>query len=175
MTKYILHGGFTRRDNESNRTFYKEFVSGIPNGGTVLLIYFASRSDDITEVSEEQKMLFSAEAAEKNLSFLVATEEDFLKQIKESDGIYIHGGSTNKLLRVLRTYPDLRPLVEGKTIAGSSAGAYALVKFGASHSEEVVREGLGLVPLRVVCHYESLELPPSSHSIAILKETAQDF
>lgn len=89
--------------------------------------------------------------------------------------MYFHGGSTNKLLETLRTYPDLKPLLEGKTIAGSSAGAYAIAQFGASHSEDAVREGLGLAPLRVICHDESAELPPAPGAVALLKETSKNL
>ena len=60
-------------------------------------------------------------------------------------------------------------------MAGSSAGAYALAKFGTSHSEEVVREGLGLVPVRRVCYWESPDLPPSATSVALLKDTAPNL
>lgn len=175
MTKFILHGGFTRKDNELNHAFHEEFVRDIPDGGTVLHVYFASRSNDTSEVFEEHRKNIAARANDKNLDFLFAAKEDFLDQISQSDAIQLHGGSTNKLLAVLRTYPDLKPLVENKTVAGSSAGAYALARFGASHSEETVREGLGLVPLRVVCHYESPDLPPKAASVSALKNTAQDL
>jgi len=69
----------------------------------------------------------------------------------------------------------LKPLLEGKTVAGSSAGAYALARFGASHDEAEVREGLGLVPIRIVCHYESTELPPNAESVSLLKNTAPEL
>jgi peptidase E len=175
MTKFILHGGFTRKENELNRSFYEEFVSDIPDGGTILLVYFASRYDDTTEVFQSQSKKFLEQAKGKKFTFVHATKQDFLDQMKQSDAIYFHGGSTNKLLDVLRSYPDLTQFIEGKTVAGSSAGAYALAKFGASHSEDVMREGFGLVPLRVVCHYESTELPPAVGAVSILKNTAQDL
>lgn len=175
MTKFILHGGFTRKDNELNHAFHEEFIRDIPDGGTVLHICFASRSDDTSEVFEEHKKNLEKHSRGKNLKLLLAAKENFLDQIAKSDALQLHGGSTNKLLAVLRTYPDLKPLVENKTVAGSSAGAYALARFGASHSAETVREGLGLVPLRVVCHYESPDLPPNAASVSALKNTAQNL
>lgn len=175
MTKFILHGGFTRKETESNRAFFEELAHDIPDGGTVLQIYFASRSDDTAEIFEKHSSKITEQSHGKNFNFLLATKEDFLDQVRSSDALYLHGGSTNKLLGVLRTYPDLKPLIEGKTIAGSSAGAYALVRFGASHSDETVREGLGLVSLRLVCHYESPELPPNDTSVSNLMAIAQDM
>lgn len=175
MTKYILHGGFARKENELNRTFFEEFARDIPDGGTILQVYFASRTDDTSEAFRVHAAKITEQSHGKSFNFVLATKEDFLDQIKQSNAIYLHGGSTNKLMNVLRTYPNLKPLMEGKTVAGSSAGAYALAKFGPSHSEDVVREGLGLVPVRVVCHYESPELPPAMGAVSILKDTAQDL
>jgi len=175
MTKFILHGGFTRHENELNRSFYEEFVRDVPEQGTVLIVHFASREEDTAVAFDEQCRKFAEQAQSKNMSFVKATEENFIEQLKQADAIYFHGGSTNKLLRILRTYPDLKPLMEGKTIAGSSAGAYALAKLGTSHSEDAMREGLGLVPLRVVCHYESPELPPAEGAISLLKRTAENL
>ncbi len=175
MTKFILHGGFTRKENESNRSFFEEFARDIPNGGDALMVYFASREEDTTATFQDQSRRILEQAHGKEFTFVHATKEHFLEQVKQADAIYFHGGSTNKLIAVLRTYPDLTPLIEGKTIAGSSAGAYALARYGASHSEDVMREGLGLIPLRVVCHYESKELPPAPGAVEVLRKTAQDL
>ncbi len=176
MTKYILHGGFTRKDNELNRTFYGEVVRDIPDGGIILLIYFASRTEEhTTESFEYQIKMFTVAAHGKKINFVIATKEDFLDQLKRSDAVYFNGGSTNKLLKILRTYPDLKSLLEGKTVAGSSAGAYALAHFGASHDKPEVREGLGLVPIRVVCHYKSAKLPPNAESVSLLRNTSPEL
>ncbi len=175
MTKYILHGGFTRKDNDSNRAFYKELVRDVPDGSTVLLVYFASREQDNSEKFKEHVESIKNQSGEKNFNFLMATRDNFLDQIKQSSALYFSGGSTNKLIDVLRTYPDLKPLVEGKTVAGTSAGAYALARFGPSHDEEKVREGLGLVPVRVICHYESPDLPPNEKAVSLLQETAPEL
>jgi len=175
MTKFILHGGFTRKDNEQNRAFNKEVMQDVPDGGTVLLIYFASRSEDPAADFEYQAERFKEQSTGKDLEFVLATKEGLVDEVKRADAVYLHGGSTNKLLAVLRTYPDLRPFIEGKTIAGSSAGAYAIARFGASHSANELREGMGWAPLRVVCHYESLELPPHPDAVSLLTRTAEDL
>jgi len=175
MTKFILHGGFARKDNELNHAFYKECVHDITNGANVLIVPFARQEGYTLESFTEQVDLFKAQAQNKNLNFILATEEKFPSQIKESNVIYLGGGSTRKLLSTLQKYPNIKTLMGGKTIAGSSAGAYVLVTFGASHSEEVVREGLGLVPIRLICHYESLDEPPNALSVSMLKNTAPDL
>lgn len=175
MTKFILHGGFTRKDNESNRLFFEEFLRDVPENGNVLLVYFAARNDDMSEISTEQIQKLKALSGDRKLNFTIAEKENFRDQAGRADAVYIHGGSTSKLLDVLHAYPDLKVLVQGKTVAGSSAGAYAITSLGPSHLEEVLREGLGLVPLRIICHYESSELPPNVSAVTLLKNTAQDL
>lgn len=175
MTKFILHGGYERRDNDLNRSFYRELAKDIPEGGTLLLVYFASESTDVEADFATQTASITAQAPGKTLSYALATEEGFLEQIEKADGVHFRGGNTNKLLSMLCTYPDLSPLIAGKTVSGSSAGVYALARFGASHSEKMVREGLGFVPVRVVCHYESPDLPPTAESLATLEHMAPDL
>lgn len=176
MTKYVLHGGFTKEDNKLNQEFFAEFLRDVPENGKVLFVYFAVRpGDSISEKYEAHVRMCKAQSQGKNLEFIVATEENFLEELKSADAVFFNGGSTSKLLRILKTYPDLRPLVGGKTVAGSSAGAYVLATLGTSHSEEVMREGLGFVPLRVVCHFESSKLPPSMASFEVLKNSAPEL
>jgi peptidase E len=175
MTKFILHGGFTRRENELNRSFTEELVHDIPNGGEVLLVYFASRSHDTQEVFEEMCKKFHDQAVGKKFTCTKATRGDFIEQLIRADAVYFHGGDTNKLLEILQSYPDLKPLIAGKTIAGSSAGAYILATLGASHSEDRMRSGLALVPLRVVCHYESPEMPPAEGAVELLTKTSPEL
>lgn len=57
----------------------------------------------------------------------------------------------------------------------AGVGKSTIAKYGADHAKADVREGLGLAPLRVVCHYESPELPPYTPSVENLKNTAQDL
>ena len=175
MTKFILHGGFTKIKNELNRSYHEELLRNVPEGGTVLLVYFASRSEVTNDDFQKHVTDLRSFSSVQNIQFVQATTEDFLTQFQEADVIHIGGGSTNKLLAILREYPDLRPFSIGKTIAGSSAGAYALAQYGASHTEEVVREGLGFVPVRLVCHYQSPDLPPSDASVALLEKTAPEL
>lgn len=176
MTKYILHGGFTSEENASNNAFYKEFTRDVPDKGTILLIYFATREEkEIPEKSKRHIERIQAQSEGRSFNFVIATKEKFISQIEESDAICFYGGSTNKLMKVLRTYQNLEPFFEGKTIAGSSAGTYALARFGPSHDEEKIREGLGIVPVRVVCHYESLKLPPNEKAVSMLKNTAPEL
>lgn len=178
MTKYILHGGYTRTDNELNHTFYEEITRNIPDGGTVLLCYFASQEDDNSERFKEDSQRIEERSHGKKFTFLLANEKDFIEQLKQANALYIRGGSTPKLLGVLKKYPDFKENLDSKTVAGSSAGAYAIGKYSAFHDDESggqIREGLGLLPLRVVCHYESNDLPPNPTALNSLGNMAQDL
>ncbi len=178
MTKYILHGGFTRTKNELNRTFFEEIVRDVPDGGVVLLVYFASQNPNDRERAEEDTTSLKEQSGGKNLTFVLANEEDFVEQVKHADALYMRGGSTPKLLTTLRKYPDLKTLFQGKTVAGSSAGAYAIGRYSPFHDDESggeIREGLGLLPLRVACHYESPNLSPNPGAFAKLQDMAQEL
>lgn len=175
MTKYILHGGFTSDDVESNRTFFKEIIKDVPEDGTVLLVCFASRVEDNTDKIKKDINRLREQAGNKKLNFEVATKEDFIEQLKEANAIYIWGGSTEKLMKVLHSYPDLKPLMKGKIIAGSSAGAYALSKLYTSHYYDIALEGLGIVPVRVACHYESSKMPPKPGAVTAIKEASPEL
>ena len=178
MTKYILHSGYTSTDNESNRTFYEEVARDIPDHGTVLLCYFASKDEDNTgrfnEDSEKIRQQFNG----KIFNFLLADAKDFIEQLDQSDALYLRGGSTPKLLSVLRKYSNLKESLNNKTVIGSSAGAYVIGRYSAFHDDESggkVREGLGFLPLRVVCHYESATLAPNPEALSLLIDMAPEL
>ena len=174
MTKRILHGGFERRNNELNNSFYRELVRDLPIGATLLLVYFASENDEVREAFIEQTNRIH-EITQKDLKFVLATEQDFMEQIKRADAIHFRGGHTPKLLSALKLYPNLESELEGKTLSGSSAGAYALGRYGVGHTGADIREGLGIVPVRIVCHYESKEMPPNSSSYAKILTLAPEL
>lgn len=178
MTKYILHGGYTSTDNEPNRTFYEEITRDVPNEGTILLCYFASKDVDNSVRFKEDSERLKEQSHNKNLKFLLANEKDFIEQLRQSNALYMRGGSTPKLLGVLKNYPEFKESLDGKTVAGSSAGAYVIGRYSAFHDDESggqVREGLGFLPLRVVCHYESADLPPNPQALSALENMNQDL
>ncbi|HVY54534.1 MAG TPA: Type 1 glutamine amidotransferase-like domain-containing protein [Thermodesulfobacteriota bacterium] len=178
MTKYILHGGYTSADNDLNRTFYEEIARDVPDGGMILLCYFASRDADNSGRFREDSERILEQSHGKNFTFLLADEKEFMDQLKESNALYMRGGSTPKLLGTLSKFPSFKENLGGKTIVGSSAGAYAIGRYSAFHDDESggkVREGLGLLPLRVICHYQSSDLPPNPDALVSLKATEPEL
>lgn len=174
-TKFILHGGFTRINNELNVKFFSELVKDMPERGNILMCFFASGKEEKTDVFIELCEKLKQQTDTKEVYFTFATREEFVTQVQSADVIYFHGGSTRTLLSELGTYNDLTSLFQGKTVAGSSAGAYAIVTYGTAHDEECIRSGLGILPLRVVCHYQSEKLPPTKTSLLELENSAPEL
>lgn len=173
-TKYILHGGFTRTDNLENQRFFTECFIDVPQVSNVLIVLFASENDGDMEYYENlcgRLKIFS----DKELAFEKADRENFISQVEKADVVFLQGGDTNRVLTALKEYSNLKELLIGKTIIGSSAGAYVLGVLGTSHGEVHMREGLGILPLRVVCHYESDRLPPSNTSLEEIEKSEEDL
>lgn len=155
MTTYILHGGGMHEEGESNDRMYDRIVEAVPQDGTILLCYFASEESDRPTLLDRTKNRIGSRIVPKNIQFVTTTEETFMADAKTADAIIFRGGSTNRLLATLRSYPDLKEVFEGKLVMGSSAGAYALSAYNYDKSENSTREGLGFVPVRTICHYLS--------------------
>lgn len=65
----------------------------------------------------------------------------------------MHGGETLRLLETLKKYSNLEKLIDGKIVSGESAGAYVLSTYFYSKTAGGVFRGLGLVPVKTICHY----------------------
>lgn len=173
-TKYILHGGYTRKENESNDSFFREFTKDLPMYCKVSMCFFASGEEDKMNTYNELRSKFTKFSNDKQIEFIFAKLESFVQDVKQADAIYFHGGNTPTLLKALKNSSDLESLFNLMTVAGSSAGAYMLAKYGTAHTEESVREGLGIVSKKVVCHYLSPDMPPTESSFAELKKLHQN-
>lgn len=153
MTKFILHGGNTRVPHPSNREFFIEMTKGLLDGSKILLVLFSRDASEYDSLLEKFKKNILSNI-EIDFVFDIANEENFIDQIKDSKLIYMKGGDTIKLLDALKQYPDFRDAIKGKIVAGSSAGAYVLSKYFYSRSEKEVVEGLGILPIRTLAHYD---------------------
>ena len=155
MTKYILHGGRTREPNSDNDSFFREMIQGLTGKIRILLVYFAVEDNLVQEKYQEEIKQFSG--SRKDLEFEIADSDRLKEQLKNADVMYMRGGSTAKLLNELTKTSSIDKLVDGKTIAGSSAGAYAICKYSLSNESGEFRDGLGLLNLKCYCHYKDSE------------------
>ncbi len=153
--KFILHGGFNPgQTNENNADFYKEILKDAPEGAIVLLVPFAKDADRIAPATQKVTSEFNSNKWQKDIKVKVANEEDFIEQLKSADIAYFHGGASLKLLEALKKYPDLEEALVGKTVAGESAGANVWSKYFYSPKADVVSEGLGILPIKMMPHYK---------------------
>jgi peptidase E len=151
-TKFILQGGFPKSGKQENDAFFSEILSTAPYAAKILLVLFAKESDRVEKNTKEDIEQFTKNSGGKNVTFEVATEDNFIQQIQSSDIIYLHGGHTGKLLDTLKRFPDFKEIIKGKIIAGDSAGANVLCS--AFYSLRIgVGEGLGILPFRILTHY----------------------
>jgi peptidase E len=156
-TKFILHGGFASGNtDEDNHAFYEEILKDVPSGSKILLVPFAKDEDggriahSLVKVSKE----FDDVKRGRDIPIYVANREDFIDQIKGSDVIYFHGGVSLKLLEALRQYPELELAIQGKIVAGESAGANVWCKYFYSRKSDTVSEGLSILPIKLIPHYQ---------------------
>lgn len=153
-TKFILHGGFTKgKTEENNGEFYAEILKDAPEESKILLVCFAKDDERVPIATERVKIEFNKSKWQNELTFEIASEGLFIEQIKSADVIYFHGGTTLKLLEALKKFPNLKDSLNGKIVAGESAGANVFGKFFYSPSADKVDEGLGFLPLKIIPHY----------------------
>lgn len=169
MTKYILHGGYTRQRNELNDKFFAEITKDVKENSKILLVYFATDESNYEEFSKQEKNNFLRNSKLKSLIFEIATKDNFIEQIKESDVIYIRGGDTFKLLNILKQFPAFSNAIQGKIVVGSSAGAYILSTYFYSREKKKVFEGLKILPIATHCHHEG-----NQKIVNLLKERGRD-
>lgn len=133
-TKYILHGGEAQLINTENDPFYAEILKDTPDNLKILLVYFANDPERNEERKKGNIEQFNRVSGNKKLEFQIADEANFINQIRNSDIIYIRGGSTPVLIEALSKYDNLEKEFEGKIISGESAGMNSLSKYSFSKS-----------------------------------------
>jgi len=154
MTKYILHGGHVRFINKYNNSFFAEIANSIPKSGTVLLNYFSALNKDINKYAKEDTKKLSTYGKNLNIKTVIADSKRFVQQLKLADALYMRGGRNPLIFNRLGKIKNLERLFEGKVIAGSSAGAYVLVKHFYGNITHRLRDGLGILNVKAYCHFK---------------------
>lgn len=153
-TIYLLHGGNAAHVNSENDKFYTEILRRTGSEVRILLVEFAGSEEKSDQHARDDQYQFERVAGHKQISFEIATEIDFIDQVKKSDVIFFRGGTTVRLLEKLKRYKNLGTLFRGKIIAGESAGANSLAAYCYSKSGGGVISGFGLVSVRIIPHYK---------------------
>lgn len=153
-TTFVLHGGFAAGIKQQSNAFFQEMLKGAPENVKVLLVYFAEADEKVSLRTQQDTEELNANRGSKQLEIKVATADMFEKDCTWADVIYLHGGKTIKLVESLSKYPNIRDLFSGKIVSGDSAGAHALGKLYYSRNSKIIRDGLGIVPLKIMAHYQ---------------------
>jgi len=155
VARFIFHGGATSKPVPSNPAFFREMVKGVEEPTKILLVYFARPNEEWDWLFNDDQQKFSEAVPDKKLKFELAAEkiEKFTGQIKRADVIYVRGGENEKLIEKLGAMNNLKKLLAGKVYGGSSAGANAASRYFHTNSRNCVASGLGLVPVKVFCHF----------------------
>jgi peptidase E len=173
-TTFILHGGLTSIASQNNALFFKTITSKLEDGDKVLFVGFARDDEKIQDVYERDKKSL-LEQTDRSIIVVNATHENFTEQVKSSAVVYITGGDTRKLLKEVKQHPDFLKLIDGKTIAGSSAGANVFSSLYYSTALKTVCEGLGILPFLLVCHYGNKEMGADERAVSELKQHNSAF
>ena len=156
-TKFVLHGGFKPGLKQEDDLFFKEILESTKDNSKVLLVYFAKKEIGSMSANKQEDIFqFEKNSDGKKLSFEMADEGLFTKQIVRSDIIYLHGGNSLKLLDILSKIKNIKELFEGRIIAADSAGVNSLSTYFYSQSTNSIVEGIGLIPFKTICHYSQV-------------------
>lgn len=152
MIKYYLHGGNSSADYPNNNDFRASVVADIQANPRILLCYFGNDTSEYEAKFAKDKEVWSS--TEVNLDFTIAKPEIFAEQCAKSGMLLLSGGDAFKLISVLRELKFTEELVKDKVVVGSSAGACAIAKYFYSNDENRVGKGLGLLNIKLHCHFD---------------------
>jgi peptidase E len=161
MTKYILIGGHQTKANkvDLSRAIFEDRTEKV-----IFLICLFARNKavfDWNELFEENKDFFSGLSQGTNIEFKLASEKDFLSQLKKSDVVYFSGGDSIPLYSALaRIGNDWTKNLAGKTVIGSSASADMLTAYCFDIQQDQIDMGLGLVPVKTIVHFGANNYAP---------------
>jgi peptidase E len=155
MTKFILLGGYLSRAQDGGKSFADELVKGFGDSPKILLCFFARPQETWRHIFEKELAAFRAYMPNKNPEIKLAHTDTYTEQVRWADVIYMRGGITDNLIEVLKRDLSWTKELDGKTLAGSSAGADAIATHHFNLDTKTVGSGLGLLPVKVIPHWKS--------------------
>lgn len=164
MTKYILAGGYIHKAKDGGKAFCEELVKGIDKKSVKILdCMFARPRDSWEDKIKEDNNLFSKFI--KDFELELALPEKFTEQVKNSDVIFLRGGYTQQLFDLLNQDISWVKELDGKVLAGTSAGAEVIAKYYYVLSTPRTGDGFGLLPIKFISHWKSVFFDDSRQDI----------
>ena len=154
MIKYILVGGYVHKAKDEGKAFCEELINGINKKPVKILdCMFARKKEDWQDSIDRDRIFFSKFI--KDFELELADPNNFTEQVKNSDVIYLRGGCTSPLMETLSKDISWVKELDGKVLAGTSAGADAIAKYYTVLKTHRVGDGLGLLPIKFIPHWKS--------------------
>lgn len=152
-TKYILVGGYLHKASDEGRAFCEELVKGFNFDRPVKILdcLFADTEERWEVKFKEDKERFKKYI--KNFNFELADPKKFIEQVKASDVIFLRGGETERLINVLNKRGDWIKELDGKVLAGTSAGGDVISKYSYNLDTNKIIDCLGLLPVKFIPHW----------------------
>ena len=155
MTKYVLQSGGIKRQPNLKKQFHQELIKGLSNTPKFLLCNFAQgREYWEVKFSGYSNAITEDMPADIIPSFELAMPNIFVKQCKQADIIYFHGGD-NDLVEFWMHKFDIPTLFEDKIVATNSASSMMLVESYYTCDWRSCRKGFGILPVKFIAHYKS--------------------
>lgn len=154
MTKYVLNSGNVWGYPTLAKKFFHEVLKDQGPKPKLLICCFAQPREDWEQKFAKDESFIPECVDDLKPALELAFPDTFVEQIKKSDAIYIHGGDDHLLQYWLRKF-ELPKIWEGKVVATNSASSHALAKHFWTCDWRQCMEGLGILPIKYLAHYES--------------------
>ena len=158
MTKFVLEGGHSAEHSEYDPALFVEMTREFDSPVRIAECLF-SRPEGEQEKAFANRREFYAKYIHTPFEVRLAMKDNFLEVLAWANTMYFRGGTTNLLTSAMREFPEWHTMLDGKVIVGSSAGANMLSRYYNGLDEPGVRDGLGILPLKVMVHYRSNYVP----------------
>jgi len=174
MIKYILVGGYIHKAPDEGKAFCEELIKGIDKKPVKILdCIFARKKEDWQECIDRDNIFFSKFI--KDFELKLADPDNFTEQIKNSDVIFFQGGIPYNLISILNTAGDWLKELDEKVLVGTSGGADVICKYYAVGKTGNVGDGLGLLPIKFMPHWQSDYNGNFNIDWILLKEKLKDY
>ncbi len=174
MIRYILIGGYIHKAQDGGKAFCETLTKDITDQPLRILDCLFARDRDIWEErfkDDEDFFLRHIKDVEVNL----ATPENFIEQIRNSNIVVFQGGVPRKLISELDGTGDWLKELDGKMLVGSSGGADAICKYYGVGKTMNIGEGLGLLPVKFIPHWKSDYAPGIAIDWDVLLENLRSY
>jgi peptidase E len=152
MKHLILGGG--QMATKGGKKWVDVLLKNTGKTANIALCLFAVREAQWEEIVDGTLQAIRP-LTDKKIECKVLDADTFIDISAWADVIVIAGGDAARLKNTLEQYGDLMSLWNGKTIAGSSAGADIMVQRYMYLQDRVVQQGFGWVPINFIPHWQS--------------------